>query len=169
MTVTYPIHPTPAARAAGRTALRWSKGRGRLWLSPAGWSGDHQPRAQVCAACKVPEGARAQGKGDGSVLFLSTSSLETFLPSTSCHSSTEMSPASSFCSPWGQALRAPGKTHPKPSLRSLPRSAKGPHQGLAADEHTNTANLKGYFFTNPKAEACWYSMYLEGLVTFSSL
>lgn len=169
ITVTYPIHRTPAAHAVGGTALQWSKGKGRLWLLPAGWSGDHQPRAQVCAACKVPGGALAQGKGDVSVLFLSTSSPETFLPSTSCHSSTEMSPASSFYSPWFQGLQAPGKTHPEPSIRSLPRSAKEPRQGLAAEEHSKTANLKAYFFTNPKAEACWYSMYLEGLVTFSSL
>lgn len=45
MAVTYSIHPTPAAHARGGTALWWSKGRGRLWLSSAGQSGDHQPHA----------------------------------------------------------------------------------------------------------------------------
>lgn len=49
---------------------------------------------------------------------------------------------------------------PKPG--QFPRSAKGPHQELAAN--TKMPNLEAWdFFTSPKSEARWYSMYLEGL------
>lgn len=38
----HPSDPNSTCQG-GETALQWPKGRGRLWLSSAGWSRDHQP------------------------------------------------------------------------------------------------------------------------------
>ena len=63
--------PTPSIQPQqhmpGGTALRWLKGKGRLRLSSARQSGDHQPRAQASAACGLPRGACAQGRRDTSL------------------------------------------------------------------------------------------------------
>lgn len=52
---------------------------------------------------------------------------------------------------------------PKPPIWPFPRSAKEPLQGLLQKSTPKWQIWKHGFFTNLKAEACWYSMYLEGL------
>lgn len=61
--------------------------------------------------------------------------------------------------------QAPGKTNLRGSPQQSRRSAKEPQQGISAGEHSEVASLAQSSFTKTKAEACWYSMYLEGLMS----
>lgn len=46
---------------------------------------------------------------------------------------------------------------------SFPGQQRSHTRDLLQKSTPKTANLEAFFFTNPKAEASWYSLYLEGL------
>lgn len=159
MAVTYPIHPTPTHMPGGELPCGGQKegaGCGCCLLGRAGTTSP-VPRHVPPVGCPEEPVPRA-----GETSHFDSSQPPAWKPSCLL---LHVIPAQKrallhpFLLQSAGLLRLQGKHTPKPPVRQFPRSAKEPHQGLAAEE----PNLEACFFTNPKAEACWYSMYLEGL------
>jgi len=156
-------HPSnPSRTCCGGTALRWSKGRVRLWLLSAAQSRDHQPPAQACGACGVPRGAHAQSRGDFFTLILLN--LQPAKPLALYFMSYQHRSEPCFILSFSGVLGSSGSRENAP--QNLPFGSFPGRQRShtrACCRRAKMADLEALFFTNPKAEACWYSMYLEGL------